>query len=1000
VVTDNVPNDNGGTTTITSSYAPVLFPRKVTKNGNVLLVYNYSNKSTLVGYTFVNGAFNAINPTSNWTLNPDNASYFQSGDISLQGNLTFAQVAGISDMNDAGVVVGYEPAVSSNGGYYWTSSGLLQTIDPYPLSPHGELPTFINDDGGIIGFTLGANGVGGTGWLYWRNTSDGNPTINVVSYASPVAKQGTITTSEPLFPLAVSPSGKNIISYTTDYLGDTSQGDYFLNAEQLHYEYNETVANGPFMYSGRAVPNGINDSGRYLPGAGSYNWPRYNGGAWGTYASFDIPMPTFADSDGVPQVISPLLTSGQTLAINNNFDILVQENLGNYAIFTWTAPGPPTPTNPSGLGSYSKNLLSFSTLSGWTVTSLGNGNSMNDSRMLIGTISNGTITAPAAFVPCALLVDANRDGLIDGNDVGATSATAPFRFWINDNQDVGSSTIPGQSGHTVPATTPDYLSDVVVSPRDLEDWNRLWVYIGGLSPAIKAGTIKVGFKWQSTNGTTPGIKLITASDPAGGLGYLSDTTGASAAAQAAPDPNDPFDSTVGVTALGRRLVLKDANDKHTNIVPTSGAADFVLPTWIWANLGATNPLCFLLFEGTSEGQGQLQIVFLNQGGTTQIGIGGSVSLGLMQIKEMYQRAIAAGAGPVPNPPQEPYVTNSGAFNDGSIATTMDVTVPFVAPPNENKQCLIYTHGFYTNYNDFCDYSEIMYKRLWWQGYKGRVIGYMWPALLGFDSFNSSEWIAWLYGRAFMNFVNGLHTSFDLVTVAAHSQGNVMVSSAIQEGLKFDNYILLEAALPTGLYNSNNNYNQYPVFSDSAQTAPLTPDLASNLGYRGLIAPAMGNVANYYCYYNPGDFYLVSGTMGPLSTSTNWVANELSYKPDDLAGPNLLAAGAGYGTYLMLNGMPTFSQFSQGAIGGNTTVTNRTVTEVHESVSFVALPRSAAAGFDSNSVLVFGHGANLSKSPFNFGVTSDDHGGQFNRDYSFVYTLYQQLEQIASPPTNQ
>jgi hypothetical protein len=593
------------------------------------------------------------------------------------------------------------------------------------------------------------------------------------------------------------------------------------------------------------------------------------------------------------------------------------------------------------------------------------------------------------LLPAELAVDANRDGtIVMANDSGnpanldshgnplqvdTTSQTNPYRFWLNNNEDQSSSWYGITYPNTVPpvAANEDYLSSSIVSTLDLEDWTGLWIYTKGLNAAISSGAIKVGLKWSSPT-NTPGIKIVQATDSDGGEEYLDDITGAAATAQA-------------TSGGSPRPVLQDANDSHTNIVPINGAAaDFVFPTSVWAHLSDSAPKTYFLFEGTSRGEGQLQIVFLKSDGTTLLGTGGNLWIDIRDIKEMYQREIATDAGPTPTPPTEPYA--GGTFNDSSMGASLDANNPFVTPSGETSQCVVFVHGWQTGWDGFTDYSERFFKRLWWQGYKGRFIGFTWPALSGPATYNASEWNAWLYGRAFKNYVNSIKGNYTNFTVAGHSQGNVVVGSAIQEGLTIPNYVLLEAALPTGCYTTNSAYNNYTPFINAEASHP-TPDLATNLGYRGFISPSMANVGAYYCFYNPQDFALATGSV-PYTFGTvaaNWEANQLGYKPDN--NPDQ----AGYGGYGYTSGTPFFL-----ASGASTA---RTVTEAHESMSFVARSRSKAVGSDPNAPLVFGIlNATDLNATYGFGSALPDHSGQFLRDYDQVYPLYIQLEGIIAPPT--
>jgi hypothetical protein len=74
-----------------------------------------------------------------------------------------------------------------------------------------------------------------------------------------------------------------------------------------------------------------------------------------------------------------------------------------------------------------------------------------------------------------------------------------------------------------------------------------------------------------------------------------------------------------------------------------------------------------------------------------------------------------------------------------------------------------------------------------------------------------------------------------------------------------------------------------------------------------------------------------------------------------------------------------------------------MTDIRESMSFVARPRSQAVGEDTNCSAVFGqgHATDLSQS-YNFGDQRFDHSGEFERDYDLVWSLYQNFEGIISP----
>jgi hypothetical protein len=459
------------------------------------------------------------------------------------------------------------------------------------------------------------------------------------------------------------------------------------------------------------------------------------------------------------------------------------------------------------------------------------------------------------LTPCEVYVDANRDGKIvmanDPNDpanvdangnplpVDTTSSAKPFRFWVNNDEDVPGT---GSTPETVPATTPDWQSDSIVSQRDLEDWTRLWIYTKGLNTAIKAGTIKVGLKWKNVTGT-PGIKIADARDSDGGLEYLTDTTRASAQ----------------VTTL-------EASDVwfSTNITPSGTAADFIFQASTWNNLSDTAPTTHFLFEGTGKGKGQLVVVFLKSD-NTEIGEGPSVWLDLHDIKEMYERAIASPQPAIPVGTATPTAPNLTSAPDTTGGT-------FVPDPDESSThtYVVFVHGFNQTYAGSTTFAETMFKRLWWRGYKGRFAAFRWPTygdgtnLGAVGTYNDSEYVAWHSGTALKTFVAGLPSGY-AVDIAAHSMGNLVVGEALKEGMTISHYAMLHAATSACCY-SNGSY----TFPTTDTSGILVPDNDPDPGTSGLAYTRwLGGIGS-----SPKNFYDTADNV----VGFDWDANNTGFKP--------------------------------------------------------------------------------------------------------------------------
>ena len=369
-----------------------------------------------------------------------------------------------------------------------------------------------------------------------------------------------------------------------------------------------------------------------------------------------------------------------------------------------------------------------------------------------------------------LAVDGNRDGQMSFDDpfvrdADKTTSDKPYRFWLNDDDDTelnyngegGSPTGPLENDQ-VPARRPDSSLHQITSKRNLEDFARLWIDVSGATDALDWG-MQIGLKWKNVTGA-PAINIYPSADGEGSPSYLTDE--AAAQTQIA---TSTFNDAV-----------RDKNNKQT--VDANGT--FIFKADYWNDLSDDNPKKCFLFEGVSEGKGELTVVFLDQNGNELAEVG-SVWLDLKDIKKMYERASAT---PDPLTPI-PYTSASSDFDERDINYTIDVSPRFEQPVDEQPNCLVFVHGWRMAYEDSISFSETMFKRLWWQGYNGRFAAFRWATQTSATSYNTSEWFAWKYGKSLLNYVDNdlKHQMPDYtMSIAAHSMGNVVIASALKRGL--------------------------------------------------------------------------------------------------------------------------------------------------------------------------------------------------------------------------
>ncbi len=402
--------------------------------------------------------------------------------------------------------------------------------------------------------------------------------------------------------------------------------------------------------------------------------------------------------------------------------------------------------------------------------------------------------------------------------------------WSNDDID-GSSIIGEIEEDDKESGTKNCDDNIINGRRDLEDFARLNVYIGGLQDAILAGTLKIGLKWKNITTGAPEIKVWRNLSPNGGTEYL----------------NDP-------AVAQQHLALTQPGYVH-------GTGTYIIPTLFWqqAGLSATQPTGYLLFEGCAEGKGQLVMTILKADGT-EIGEGPGVYMDLQKPHKFIQRW-TCGDGPLATVSTYNLDSNkSGTFG----APTKD----------EEKDMVLYVHGYNMQEYEKQRWIETTYKRLYWLGYKGRVGGFTWPCSDSFLPYDQSELRAWQSGVQLKNLLTVLKSQGYRVHVIGHSQGNVVVGEALRQAGQgsgqVSTYIASQAAIPGHCYNPQAELFPFQSYMDDGTPnvyarywKPGSPDRWPENwpeGNPAYLAPAYMNGAagKYVNYYNDVD-YALTGT---------------------------------------------------------------------------------------------------------------------------------------------
>lgn len=845
-------------------------------------------------------------------------------------------------ISNSGIVVGYVEGEPYGGGYAirWTSTGtedvgvVSGTNYAYPVAVNdagvavGETAWLVDDDysSKAMYWPIGASPVrfGETlGTIFGYDINDSGMVIGEY-FGAPNAQGGAFVRSAggTLTPLAT-PSGFDWAA------------PYGINDENVIVGVAQSGSN-----NGSRAVRWLGGNASLLPSSTQIAWDVNNAGEI-VGLSTDGP---FVFRSGALHLLPPLETASQVISdLKINLPGMVIGN-GSEGTMIW---------QPDGQGGW----LSPRRLAERLVTDLSpalfHAVNLNDHCELVGDYyaSPGPYRA-VRFRPVLrprLIVDANRDGAIKTDASDLTTAATPYRFWINDDDDA----VTGSSdSDRVPRESEDWTDYRIECERDLEDFSRIQIQTLGLVAALKSGDLFLGFKWTDVTGN-PAIQIFRNLESDGGRGYLN-------------TPNNPN--------LPQQLVQWAVIDARTaSQGPIAGqrviegAGVFILPSSLFANLTDAQPTTHLLFEGCKAGKGRLKPVILKKDGLvyTEISEGQGVWLDLKNIKSMYE-----GPG-----------------------------TAFEQPAGEAPQGIVFVHGWNMSPEASVNFAETMFKRLWHRGFKGRFVTLRWntnysdafdnvpvfgEALEGYlADYNSSERIAWDSGAVVKAAVDGLPVGYSR-NIVAHSMGNIVAGSALLAGASFDNYVLMQAAVPASCYDSRALLQQAerpspqsylwvlrPTFWEvgaSPDDDPV-PDTRA-LSYRGRLSANAGNLVSFYL---PDDH----------ATTYAWEFNNDQTKPMD---------GYGYS-----RGAPTLLGTQQGLwrrIGGGPSEYRDPLTN-----PFVAMPMacrswSKVVGAEGRTAGAIQGSLDLSSEAFSLpgstGGFRDEHSAQFNRSIQVLRPFYDAL----------
>ena len=396
-----------------------------------------------------------------------------------------------------------------------------------------------------------------------------------------------------------------------------------------------------------------------------------------------------------------------------------------------------------------------------------------------------------------ILVDANNDGLLGGDDNVVKQVPPGCVFWVNDNDSYDESTVHTDDADAVNSHGNDSSDNSINGIRDLEDFMPINLTI----PNIK--------EWA----TNQNVKFYLKAEGEGRIKIYERV-------------NDMRD-------FGSLTYLKDLNSSTAEYkkemkfsLPSSGKEGQLLdPSWF-----DTEGNFHGIFEGA--GKGELKL-------TLQVDLNGkkidldSAIITLKDIKDMYKLCNirykndgkTEGTETDPSDNITKYMNNHESGN--------------IYPSNPDT-ILIWTHGFNSDLKQSYIWIETVYKRLYQTGYRGGFVGITWN---GNSDFFSAWGRSYQTGPIIAKIIEDTKKDYpnSNIDLGAHSLGNNIVCYSLRllatrnEKIVHD-LILMEGAVPAVSYSGTDDFDFYRAMT-----------LGKNKDNKKLIE-------NYKDHANPEDIY--------------------------------------------------------------------------------------------------------------------------------------------------
>ena len=356
----------------------------------------------------------------------------------------------------------------------------------------------------------------------------------------------------------------------------------------------------------------------------------------------------------------------------------------------------------------------------------------------------------------ALVPDVNRDRAIGDDDRDKITEENPYRFWINDDQDLGDIS-EGDQDNPGAGSEANCHQGWVSGRCDLLDFFPLWLDVKQVVDEMQEG-----------DGVTIKLRQGDVALKAVYTDLIRNKAGRYQIAE--------------VASCGPQFDQKSFEAEVFAILPS----DTVLSDSFLSRIRLNQEKGVLLMEGVRKTTAPLRLEVWKSG--TLLGRR-ELALSVDGVEEMYRWINLRSSGGKPSSTGSPKNNPDEAGNDLNV---------------------FFLHGFNVTAHESRGWNAEIFKRLYWSGSRAKFWGMTWDGDVGLiNALHYQKNVANALAVA-AQFNDRVSDVGGTKIVLAHSLGNMVVSGAIQDyGLSVSKYFMLNAAVATESYHPA-SFNDAPA----------------------------------------------------------------------------------------------------------------------------------------------------------------------------------------------